>query len=476
MKAKYLFKALFSLLVALLCSYNSIAQDSIMRVQTIEIHPNGRSLKLPKYLKYGGFVQFEIKNVNNLLYNADVTVARSSYNYDEIPDIFIATKAVNLADLLTEEGNISEDFKQKQNFNKKIDQLKSFSETISALKATIAKIKMRAALHEELNGLIDGIHFIRDTKALKAKATSKFDKVYESDSVSIKSLFDQTELLYKELKKQIELIKSEFYHGLRKTKGSNDMQFENYFYAKNLEITQGQWKQVEDAYSKIKDEENRKKITEAVDAGKILYDQIQESEYVLYTPPVKVNSDLIELTPKLYGKKDTITIKGDYIFRSKGGFKVNFSAGYLLSFRGDEKYDLVKDSAGTSIGVKKGNSSGLTHALGGMVHVYPRGFRNYQPGFSAGISTSDNGDLGFHLGVSLLATEGNNRVVFSAGVSFTSLQQLNKGNLRNENGNLLFSSPTDTEIKYDNVYKPSFFVGLTFNLSKAADKQKDNKE
>jgi hypothetical protein len=466
MKTKYSFKALFSLLAALLCCYNSIAQDSLVKVQTIEIHPNGRYFKLPKYLEYGSFVQFEINNVNNLLYNADVAVTRSNITYDEIPGIFIFDKV----DETLEAPETTKVFEEK------VDQIKSFSELLKELKTKIDQIRIRAELYKELNELLEGTPFIKDIKALKSRAKKKHELAYQYGSLSIDSLFEETDLIYKELSKTMESIKSEFYHGLKETKNNEKRQFENFFYTKNLEITQNQWKQAEDAYKKIEDEENQKKIKEAVEAGKILYNQIQASEYVLYTPPVKVNSDIIELTPKLYGKKDTITIKGDYMFRSRGGVKVNFSAGYLLSFRGDENYNLVKDADGNSIGVKKGNSSGLTHALGGMVHVYPRGFRNYQPGFSAGISTSNNGDLGFHLGASLLATEGNNRVVFSAGLSFTSLQQLNRGNLRTENGNLLFTSSTDTEINYDNVYKPSFFAGITFNLSKAADKQKDSED
>jgi hypothetical protein len=476
MKTKYSFKALFSLLAALLCCYNSIAQDSLVKVQTIEIHPNGRYFKLPKYLEYGSFVQFEINNVNNLLYNADVAVTRSNITYDEIPDIFIINKAVEIADLVSTEESAHIKDKTKKDFEKKFDQIKTFNVRLKELKTKIDQIRIRAELYKELNELLEGTPFIKDIKALKSRAKKKHELAYQDGSLSIESLFEETDLIYKELSKTMESIKSEFYHGLKETKNNEKRQFENFFYTKNLEITQSQWKQAESAYEKLKDEENRKKIKEAAQAGIKLHNQIQASEYVLYTPPVKVNSDIIELTPKLYGKKDTITIKGDYIFRSRGGVKVNFSAGYLLSFRGDENYNLVKDADGNNIGVKKGNSSGLTHALGGLVHIYPRGYKNYQPGFSAGISTSDNGDLGFHLGGSLLATEGNNRVVFSAGVSFTSLQKLNRGNLRTENGNLLFTSSTDTEIKYDNVYKPSFFAGITFNLSKAADKQKDSED
>jgi hypothetical protein len=474
MKTKYSFKALFSLLAALLCCYNSIAQDSLVKVQTIEIHPNGRSFKLPKYLEYGSFVQFEIKNVNNLLYNADVAVTRSNVNFEAVSDVF-----TNLAEVesLDSSGVEREDKELEQlASDDSLKSMQSFTSDLKSYQNKIDLINRRASLHKELTKLIDGIPFIKDTTALKTQAKNKHNEAYKDESITLDSLFKQADTLFKRLNGEKESLMEALYSAKAETKNLSERKFEHYFYTKNLEITQSQWKQAESAYEKLKDEENRKKIKEAAQAGIKLHNQIQASEYVLYTPPVKVNSDIIELTPKLYGKKDTITIKGDYMFRSRGGVKVNFSAGYLLSFRGDENYNLVKDADGNNIGVKKGNSSGLTHALGGMVHVYPRGFRNYQPGFSAGISTSNNGDLGFHLGASLLATEGNNRVVFSAGLSFTSLQQLNRGNLRTENGNLLFTSSTDTEINYDNVYKPSFFAGITFNLSKAADKQKDSED
>jgi hypothetical protein len=474
MKTKYSFKALFSLLAALLCCYNSIAQDSLVKVQTIEIHPNGRSFKLPKYLKYGGFVQFKLKNVNNLLYNANVAVTRSNVNFEAVSDVFTNLARLDALDTL---GKQEEDQQLKQlTSDDSLKSMQSFTSDLKSYQNKIDLINKRASLQKELTKLIDGIPFIKDTTALKTKAKNMHNEAYKDEFVSLDLLFKEAALLFTNLEKSRNSLHINLAALIDKTNKADGDKYKNFFYNNQHSKLESQWEKVKEANKKLTDKENRKKIKEAAQAGIKLHNQIQASEYVLYTPPVKVNSDIIELTPKLYGKKDTITIKGDYIFRSRGGVKVNFSAGYLLSFRGDENYNLVKDADGNNIGVKKGNSSGLTHALGGLVHIYPRGYKNYQPGFSAGISTSDNGDLGFHLGGSLLATEGNNRVVFSAGVSFTSLQKLNRGNLRTENGNLLFTSSTDTEIKYDNVYKPSFFAGITFNLSKAADKQKDSED
>ncbi len=446
---------------------NGIAQKQD-QVKTIEINANGKIDSIPKYLKYGSFVQFEIKNVNNLLYSAGIAVNRDNFNYD-VPSVFteIGTIEIEIDSaqmVILKGGGI--DQKPEQSIG-----IQQFNEAYVNFQNIMIQINQRAALKKELNKLIDGMAFIKDTTAIKDKAREKYQAVYPESFENEQQLFNQAGSLYKILELAKKEMNLQLYEALTSAKKSSNEVFEISI-NQLIQQKENDWDLVKKAYEKLTDEEAKKELLAAIKAGRSLYRKILVTDFILFTPVVKVDADLLNLTPKLYSKKDTVSIKGDFNFRSQGGWKVNFSAGYLLSFRGDENYNLVKDADGNSVGVKKGNSSGLTHALGGLVHIYPRGYRNYQPGFSAGISTSDNGDLGFHLGGSLLATEGNNRVIFSLGVSFTSLQKLNRGNLQtNEAGEQLFRSATDTEIKYDNVYKLSVFAGITFNLSKAADKE-----
>jgi hypothetical protein len=84
---------------------------------------------------------------------------------------------------------------------------------------------------------------------------------------------------------------------------------------------------------------------------------------------------------------------------------------------------------------------------------------------SVGLSINDDANAGFYLGASALFTE-SNRLVLTTGVSFIKVKRLNTSNLalNSTAGNYDFSNATDTEIKYDDVSKPSFFIGITYNL------------
>ena len=109
-------------------------------------------------------------------------------------------------------------------------------------------------------------------------------------------------------------------------------------------------------------------------------------------------------------------------------------------------------------------------------NYYWTGKKDYQPGISSGLSLQSDGNLGFYLGGSLLFQE-SNRLIFSTGISFTKVNKLNTANLGPvENGIRDFITPTDTEIRYDRVYRPSLFVGITYNLSSNKSKESIEKE
>lgn len=456
----------------LFTTYTITYSQDLVPVKQIEINADGTVSKLPKYLEYDGYVQFKINNVNNLIYSADILAVRTNQEFD-IPAVFqeLAKGIIEKVDTNSKNG-----LKELTDKKEPPSTIETFEENYLEYQKIVAELQKRASIYPELLKLLESNPFINDATAFKEEVRMIYEAVYDENSASDNELFEKLDARFNEFKEVKLEMNRMFYNALNNAIDQKKIQHEMVFRG-IISIKESEWNLISTTYAKLSDETVRKELLQAMEAGRLLYAKIERTNFVLFTPVLKVDSDMMRLTPKLYSKKDTINIKGDYVFRSRGGFKVNFSAGYLLSFRGDENFDLVKDTEGNSIGVKKGNTTGLTHALGGLVHIYPRGYRNLQPGFSLGISSSDDGDLGFHAGLSLLATESKNRIVLSAGVSFISLQKLNQGNLsRNEEtGNLEFRTPTDTEIRYDEVYQPSFFAGLTFNLGKTTDEKEESK-
>lgn len=211
---------------------------------------------------------------------------------------------------------------------------------------------------------------------------------------------------------------------------------------------------------------NRNETIAKAQAGIDLYSQIIKSNFFAYTDAKQLNDDEVTLSPKLkFANGKTAYDFSDLTVKTYGGLKVNFSAGYLVSFIGDDNYNVYKNNSGVTVGVTEGNKNKITHALGGLVHVYPHLENSPEVGFSAGASLATNGNLGFYFGGSVFFLE-KNRLVLTGGYSFLKVKKLNTANLVPLNNQYNFVSSTDTEIKYDDVYKGAWFIGVTYNLTK----------
>ena len=205
------------------------------------------------------------------------------------------------------------------------------------------------------------------------------------------------------------------------------------------------------------------KIIEKAQAGIDLYHQIKDEKFEVYTDAIQVNGDGATLSPSLKFANGKVAHQfSDIALKTYGGWKVDFSSGYLLSFAGDDNYSIYKDAAGKTIGVKESNSHKFSSAIGALAHVYSRWERGPAIGLSAGASIAANESLGFYGGLSMLFLE-QNRLVFTVGYAGNKLKKLNTANLNTSN---VFITETDTEIKYDDIYKGSIFIGLTYNIFK----------
>ena len=212
-------------------------------------------------------------------------------------------------------------------------------------------------------------------------------------------------------------------------------------------------------------QETKTYITKKASKGINLAKQIEEETFKYYTNAYQLNEDNNTLQPSIVNEKGETVYKFESIdIQTHNRWKVNFSTGYLLSFISDDNYTYRKDNTGI-IGVNNSNNNEIKHAIGGLIHAYPRFFDGFQPAISSGVSIDGNGSIGFYFGGSLLFTE-KNRFALSVGYSLTSVDRLDRGNLNlNDSNELVFSTPNDIEIRYNNVYKGALFIGVTYNLS-----------
>lgn len=164
-------------------------------------------------------------------------------------------------------------------------------------------------------------------------------------------------------------------------------------------------------------------------------------------------------------KGELIQSYGPYVFHTKGQLKVDVSAGYLLSFKGDDNYTITQDSTGKRQGIKKGNSDQLTHSIGVLFHAYWKFKGDVSVGPTAGFSIPLENNVNFYLGGSLLFN-GKSRFIISAGVAATKVKELNMANLKgSSNGHDYdYINEYSTYIIYDKVYRFAPFVGITYNL------------
>ena len=165
-------------------------------------------------------------------------------------------------------------------------------------------------------------------------------------------------------------------------------------------------------------------------------------------------------------KGEVLQTYGPYVLHTKGQLKVDISAGYLLSFKGDDNYTIVPDSSGKRQGIKEGNSDKLQHNIGVLFHAYWKWKGDVSFGPSAGFSIPIENSVNFYLGGSLLFN-GKSRFIISAGIAATRVKELNLANLKGStNGHDYdYINEYSTDIIYDKVYRFAPFVGITYNLA-----------
>ncbi len=182
----------------------------------------------------------------------------------------------------------------------------------------------------------------------------------------------------------------------------------------------------------------------------------------------QMNEDVKEIELTLTNQAgDKIQEYGKHQFTSYGQLKVDVSAGYLISFKGDQTFSKFSNEEGEVIGVRQQKSDFAVHSIGALVHVYKKRQSATSFGGSAGFSIPVDGRLNFYLGGSAIFT-GKARLVITVGASFARMQILDDSNLLDSNNGSeerRFIHKNDTEVKYNHIHRLKPFLGITYNFA-----------
>ncbi len=476
--------------------------------EEIEINPFGKDKIVTKTEK-GNTVKFKINNVNTFKINGFIESKPLSITF-EVPEIFknfieskteeqsgeqpsamIKAYDVKIQETLAEIESANKSHNKElvnellatlKNLNDELlkEKEQNFKSTFSSFVSKYNIVHQQIELEGKLLEQIKDSVFIKDTAVLKSNVKEYFKAVYGNKSteeakketeLKLNNLmvdYSQLQKLYDELNKTLEKdsvvlsgeLKSDDKKTTVKIEKATVTQDRKKYFSEEMAF-------VKKTFETISDIKNRNEIIKKAQSGIDWYNKIYNASFIFYTDGEQINDDEVTITPKLKFPNGNIAHEFKPLtIKARGGVKVNFSAGYLVSFTGDDNFSSYKNNTGNTVGVYQSNKNDVTHSLGGLVHVYPRWVNSPQLGLSAGASLATNGNLGFYFGGSAFFLE-KNRLVLTGGYSFIKLKKLNTANMNKVNDDRYeFINASDTEIRYDDVYKGAWFIGVTYNLAK----------
>lgn len=512
---------ILALLCSLLYAKRAKAQEATGTPSLIfEINPMGTDI-LNRKVKFGSTFKFRITHVNSFKLNGYSTA--KPFNYETAaPSVFADTKLPGLPDgtkatagdgiisLPTYAGALESFTLRAGRSNKNGRAAKQLADAQTKLAKAQNKL---AALNEQLNNdfannyndFADGYHnlqkytvaedslykmlpdiIIPDPEGLRENATSYMISVYHT---SDKDKFaDVLTLTLRDINKHYIALKKA-YEALNKT-GISDVSditgpLKNQSGSITITITKAtatikndpkfldQYTAATKIFNDINTADTQSKLFNKAFKGIGLYRMIdKDNAFTVYTDGQQITDDETQITPSLKNNKGIIVKEFNPVtINAYGGIKVNFSTGYLLTFRGDNNYAYYSEGSPSKIaGVVKQKSNSLTNSIGALAHVYRRSAQGAAAGLSGGFSLTNNGNIGFYLGGSGLFLE-KSRLAITAGLSYVKVNVLNTGNLNkveNTNPQKYTFNSKETKINYDSLYKPGFFIGITYNLFSAA--------
>ncbi|WP_343687390.1 hypothetical protein [Chryseobacterium gleum] len=364
---------------------------------------------------------------------------------------------------------------EKENEQKQLEEdfIKYFSAFISNYNILQKQISLEDKIIRKIKK--DSI-FIKDTTVFKGNLREYFKSTYnnystEKAKVETEKILNELILDYAQLQKNYDEINKTLQNDSVTLSGelkSNDKKTTVKIEKAIVNHDRKKYFSEEMAFAKkafeiISDTKNRNEIIMKAQAGIDLYNEAINNSFVVYTDAEQINSNESILIPKLKYPDGKVAHEFKPLtIKVRGGFKVNFSTGYLLSFIGNDDYLTKYNSLGNNVGVYKNDKNKITHAIGVLAHVlWDLNIGNSMGGFSSGISIDTDAKLNFYMGPSIAFLE-KNRLILTGGLSFVNVKTLNRNNLDKDDN---FINASNKDISYSGIYKPAIFFGVTYNLS-----------
>lgn len=463
---------------------------NIYEEQDSNIENNPEFINLIKNLKISDEYKSEITSNNKMINKLLTDSINSSKSQDFITSLLSYNQELNKKiqslekeskDLINKNKNLEKEIERIKNIK---DKTELFKKEFVVFQKHFLNIDSYTTLKNILlNQIKKDSVFIEDVDNFIKRSKSTFTSIYGSETnyLDKKSLVSEEFLqiengyinlvqLYEQLNTLNKVNKFNLSGELKD--GNNVLKFDKitasfetkYFFEEEMKKA----KAINDS---LLISANRKKIIDEVYEGIDLYDEIINAKFKTKIISNIIYDDKAEIKPQLKNSKGKTMYEYPEInLTTYGNWKINGSAGYFLNFISDDNYQLrrkIETESSSKTGVSESNNDVLKHSLGGLLHAYYNFKGSIDLGFSVGLSINDNANAGFYLGGSMFFTE-KNRLIFSAGVSFINVKKLNTSNLvfNETTKNYDFSNETDTEIKYNDIYQPSFFVGFSYNLFK----------
>jgi hypothetical protein len=468
------------LIVSLFCITSVFSQKEIDRTIDWQNLNEINKTKLLEPVKNQKFAVFKIKDINKFLYQVTITGVNvkietemsnelkllfriSDSQQKEITNNDKASKAVEdsniglammekLAEVLSKnkaadnEGNDSKNDKIEQDLKDLIKECNKYIIELDKVKNDLSLLKYRK---------IDLINH--------AKKDISFDsmkKVVGSLTTSIpKDTYEKMESIYTKVLKRYQTAKEDAIGDKMKNTISDAL------------------KLIKDAYEEIESEEFMNLYR---DVTYLEAELTNPANFYIIAPPVQAKDDLINFkvsaTPITTNSLAPFTSKTEFSFDIpvKGGVKVDFSVGPTLSFGNGAKDELFyleeSTTSGKSYLRQRDNNNASLPGLAAMMHFYDRGVKETKVGglfgVGAGFQSIDDVDLSFYLGASVILGK-TQKIMINTGLSFLRVDRLKEKQY--ELGKEYTTQDFVINDVVEKVFKPSFFIGLSYSLAKRVD-------
>lgn len=412
----------------------TLMMSGVMRGQDtdhiIEINPFENN-KYPKNfkIKYNSTIRVKINNINPFLGKGSVGVVTSNYDFNDLKNTLEALKG-NIENKI-DEMTVMDSIAIVENPTPSIEKIdKDFPLYYNNFFDVYSMLTSLLSLKEKQDNYINSVLLIKDTNTFKNQVAQFIEPLED-----IKPYYQELEDQYSYLRDANTTTKE--------------------YYAK-------EWKDAQSKKEKVYSDEFIKSISDVKQYVEKQSNFAQQTEFFYLDDARQIRDDKVVITPKIYNKtgENVLHTFPDFIITPTHKLRVNFSAGYLLSFIGNDEYGIRYEND-KARGVTKLEEDNFSHALGVLTHAFYDFGTSLDYGISAGISLNTEAKVNFYVGLSVAFTQ-ENRLVITSGISFVNVKRLNPSNLDDD---LNFTS-SNVEINYIERYKPSFFVGITYNLVK----------